>query len=34
MLSIDSKAITKTGFWNEELEIILSIRQEKYRTAQ
>lgn len=34
MLSIDSKAITKRGFWNEELEIMLSIRQEKYGTAQ
>ncbi len=33
MLSVDSKAITERGFWKEELEIMLSIRQEKYRTA-
>ena len=33
MLSVDSKAITERGFWKEELEIMLSIRQEKYGTA-
>ncbi len=33
MFSVDSKAITETGFWKEELEIMLSIRQEKYGTA-
>ena len=30
MLSVDNKAITESGFWKEELEIMLSIRQEKY----
>ncbi len=30
MLSIDSKAITERGFWKDELEIMISIRQEKY----
>lgn len=33
MLSVDSKAITERGFWKEELEIMLSIRQEKFGTA-
>lgn len=31
MYSVDSKAMTEQGFWKEELEIMLSIRQEKYR---
>jgi hypothetical protein len=30
MYSIDSKALTQRGFWKEELEIMLSIRQEKF----
>lgn len=30
MYTIDSKAVTERGFWNEELEIMLSIRQEKF----
>jgi len=30
MYSIDSKALTERGFWKEELEIMLSIRQEKF----
>jgi len=30
MYSIDSKAMTERGFWKEELEIMLSIRQEKF----
>lgn len=30
MLSVDSKAVTERGFWKEELEIMLSIRQEYY----
>lgn len=30
MLSVDSKAITERSFWKEELEIMLSIRQEKF----
>jgi hypothetical protein len=33
MLLVDSKAITERGFWKEELEILLSIRHEKYGTA-
>jgi SUKH-4 immunity protein len=33
MISVDNKAITERGFWKEELEIMLSIRQEKYGTA-
>jgi hypothetical protein len=28
MLPVDSKAVTERGFWKEELEIMLSIRQE------
>ena len=30
MYSIDSNALTERGFWKEELEIMLSIRQEKF----
>lgn len=30
MYAIDSKAVTERGFWKEELEIMLSIRQEKF----
>ena len=30
MYAIDSKALTERGFWKEELEIMLSIRQEKF----
>jgi hypothetical protein len=33
MLSVDNKAISERGFWKEELEIMLSIRQEKYGAA-
>jgi hypothetical protein len=33
MFAIDSRAITDSGFWKEELEIMLSIRQDKYGTA-
>ena len=33
MLSVDNKAITELGFWKEELEIMLSIRNEKYGTS-
>lgn len=32
MYSVDSKALTERGFWKEELEIMLSMRQEKYGT--
>ncbi len=31
MFSLDSKAVTERGFWKEELEIMLSLRQEYYR---
>ena len=30
MYAVDSKAVTERGFWKEELEIMLSIRQEKF----
>jgi len=30
MYEVDSKAITEKGFWKEEIEIMLSIRQEKF----
>ena len=30
MLAVDKDAITEDGFWKDELEIILSIRQEYY----
>ncbi len=30
MYAIDSKALTERGFWKEELEIMLSIRKEKF----
>ena len=30
MLTIDEKAVTERGFWNEELEILLSIRQQYF----
>ena len=33
MLRLDKKAISEEGFWKEELEIMLSIRQEKYGTT-
>lgn len=33
MFAVDSKALTERGFWKAELEIMLSIRQEKYGTA-
>jgi len=33
MFAVDNKAIAERGFWKEELEIMLSIRQEKYGTS-
>jgi SUKH-4 immunity protein len=30
MIKLDKKAVIEEGFWKEELEIMLSIRQEKY----
>jgi hypothetical protein len=33
MLRLDKNAISEEGFWKEELEIMLSIRQEKYGTT-
>lgn len=33
MVLVDNTAITERGFWKEELEIMLSIRQEKYGTT-
>ena len=33
MFLIDNRAIVETGFWKEELEIMLSLRQEKYPKA-
>jgi hypothetical protein len=32
MNSVDSKALAERGFWKEELEIMLSIRQEKFES--